>query len=111
MANLTPEQLDQLEATAKAATPGPWSISPPPRDTGGWPRGSMICTTSGGYVYAYPPGGQYPLADAKHIAAASPDVVLALVEAARKIDRIRAIMDGDGSIMGDRDAIREVLNG
>lgn len=50
-------------------------------------------------------------ADAKHIAAASPDVVLALVEAARKLERIRAIMDGDGSIMGDRNAIREVLNG
>lgn len=35
----------------------------------------------------------------------------ALVEAARKLDRIRAIMDGDGSIMGDRDAIKEVLDG
>ena len=111
MHSLTPEQLDQLEATAKAATPGPWTNEKPGKNADGWQLGVTIGATRGGMIFAYPPGGQYPLADAKHIAAASPDVVLALVEAARKLERIRAIMDGDGSIMGDRDAIREVLNG
>lgn len=84
MADLTPELLDRLEQLAKAATPGPWSTEKPPRNSDGWQQGVTIGATRGGMIYATPPGGQYPLADAKFIAAASPDVMLALIAAARR---------------------------
>lgn len=89
MPDLTPELLDKVEALAKAATPGPWSTEPPTSDTDGWSLGVKIGATRGGSIYAMPQGGQYPAADARHIAAASPDVVLQLVAAARERDALK----------------------
>lgn len=80
MADLTPEMLARLEEYARAATPGPWSLN------GG--TAAIAATYGRRKIYAVPAGGTYPAADAKHIAAASPDVVLALVEAARERDRL-----------------------
>jgi hypothetical protein len=76
MADLTPELLDRLEEIAKAATPGPWCLN------GG--TAAIAATYGRQKIFCTHVGGTYPAADAKHIAAASPDVVLALVEAARE---------------------------
>lgn len=106
--DLTPEMLDRLEAIAKAATPGPWTLTQPPKDEDdGWQTGVTIGATRGGKIYATPPGGQYPANDAKHIAAASPDVVLALVAAAKELakhhDLALAAMQALASALGSHE--------
>lgn len=111
MADLTPELLDKLEEIAKAATPGPWSSSAAaPID--GWPDCIAIAATAGRQKIYASPGSTFPAADAKHIAAASPDVVLALVADARKLEKIRALAAEDGLTARFTLAkIKEVLNG
>lgn len=72
-------ELDAIEALARAATPGPWKASGPDVDMPG-----------GGYAVVGTLGSMLPLtpqeeANARYIAALSPDVVLALVAAARRL--------------------------
>lgn len=91
--------LDDLERKAKAATPGTWTTTKPPKEDG-WQLGVVIGATMAGMVYAQPPGGQMPLADLEHIAAASPPVVLALVAEVRRLNAIAkaaiALVDEQG---------------
>lgn len=110
MHDLTPELLARLEEYAKAATPGPWCLN------GG--TAAIAATYGRQKIFCTHVGGTYPAADAKHIAAASPDVVLALVTDARKLAAIRALLavedDGPEGAMGPRwilGQIKEVLNG
>lgn len=63
-------KLDELEAHAKAATPGPWTVLD--GDGCGW-----INELTQGY------DGQFPIADCNYIAAANPQTVLALIAVAR----------------------------
>lgn len=75
-------QLASLKAIAKAATPGPWSLDRPEKDESGFLCGVAIAATYGGTkIYANPPGGQFPAADARHIAAFDPLTVISLIEA------------------------------
>lgn len=82
---ITDKKLAELVRIARAATPGPWSTERPS-------GGLTICGTPGRQaVYANPPGGQFPAADQRHIAANSPDVTLALIqhirsEEAKRVD-------------------------
>lgn len=90
MTALTPEQLDQLEAIAKAATPGPWRV-----EVGNFnKRGTILTSAPEGESWTSP--NHTPIAcshlfserhaeDWTHIAATSPDVVLALVAAAKEL--------------------------
>lgn len=82
---LTPEQLDEIEAKAKEATPGPWTVSEPasaglhPRQPSG--SAQVRCDEATNRV---PSGCLIPYfilhyTDAAHIAANSPDVTLHLV--------------------------------
>lgn len=73
-----PIDIDALEALANTATPGPWT----PHETvqadnfvtagGGWLTGTIVC------------GPTYEKRNVQYIAAAHPDVVLALVSEIRK---------------------------
>lgn len=88
---LTPEVLDKLEAIAKAATPGPWRAMIGESSSDGTRGHGHVLTSS-------PPDKHWSdrviaishvfherdAADWTHIAAAGPDVVLALIAAARK---------------------------
>ena len=72
--------LDDLEAKARAATPGPWRLLPdgPP---------TIVAGTPGDEIKIVGPQiGPY-LWNAAHIAAASPDVVLELVARIRKLEQ------------------------
>lgn len=72
--------LDAIERAAREATPGPWSADQgkhlearPIAEVGGY----EVCSPSSPFIRAE------PIADARYIAAASPDAVLALVRIAR----------------------------
>ena len=69
---MTDEQLNELEATAKAATPGPW-------ETKAGPDFSEILANSKNIALV---GSQHK--DAAYIAAVSPDVVLELIAELRR---------------------------
>lgn len=59
------------ERVIEAATPGPWTNKKPQRGGDGWPTGVAIAGTGGGGgVFANPPGGTHPAADARFIARA-----------------------------------------
>lgn len=116
---LTPKLLDDLDAKARAATPGPWCWT----YISGKNNGYIVGTAADGDDR--PLSGQLPedemlgdellecwhpthllgeheaatvnYGDAVYIAAVSPEVILALVSAARERDRLRA----------DRDAVLE----
>ncbi len=73
--------LDRAEATARAATPGPWC-----REHPDWPNTSIgnghrtVIASAAGH------GGSWPTAeDAAHIAANGPDVALRAIAAHRRI--------------------------
>ena len=88
---MTPLDLDELEKLARAATSGPWTCDKPPTDKDGFRRGVSIAATYGRQmIYADPPGGSFPAADQRHIAAFDPPTALALIEAAKERDTLRA---------------------
>lgn len=73
-----------LEAKAKAATPGEWTTQKPENNDAGFLMGLAVAQTPFRQViYATPPGGSFPSADAAFIAAANPATILKLIEAAR----------------------------
>lgn len=78
--------LDALRRKAEAATPGPWHVRRPPRPSFEY----LIAHDEG------PPLAKAPLTNAAYIAAASPDVVLALIERVERAEEIvDAIRDSD----------------
>lgn len=90
---ITPAQLDEIEAAAKAATPGPWVAEYGGGEEVVLPSDALstleaVCVTK----------LLHRQADAKHIAGLSPDVALALVAEVRKlrakVERIREVIDG-----------------
>lgn len=87
---LTPAQLDEIEAAAKAATPGPWVAEYGGGEEVVLPSDALstleaVCVTKLWHRQA----------DAKHIAGLSPDVALALVAEVRelraKVERVREV--------------------
>ena len=77
---LTPAQLDEIEAAAKAATPGPWVAEYGGGEEVVLPSDALstleaVCVTK----------LLHRQADAKHIAGLSPDVALALVAEVREL--------------------------
>lgn len=91
---LTSAQLDEIEAAAKAATPGPWVAEYGGGEEVVLPSDALstleaVCVTK---LF-------HRQADAKHIAGLSPDVALALVAEVRelraKVERVRAEVDAE----------------
>lgn len=83
---ITPAQLDEIEAAAKAATPGPWVAEYGGGEEVVLPSDALstleaVCVTKLWHRQA----------DAKHIAGLSPDVALALVAEVREL---RAKVEG-----------------
>ena len=87
---LTPAQLDEIVAAAKAATPGPWVAEYGGGEEVVLPSDALstleaVCVTK---LF-------HRQADAKHIAGLSPDVALALVAEVRemraKVERVREL--------------------
>jgi len=92
---LTPAQLDEIEAAAKAATPGPWVAEYGGGEEVVLPSDALstleaVCVTK---LF-------HRQADAKHIAGLSPDVALALVAEVRelraKVERVREVHEPYG---------------
>lgn len=88
--------LDKLEALARAATPGPWTLRVHthtrnvPRDNDDF----TISGASGGAVAIEPPKWNPNVAaDAQYIAAAHPDVILALIARVREVEAERDAAD------------------
>ena len=86
--SLTPALLDTLEGLAREATPGPWFVSGVRfrMNAGEWMSvnrydGSKDENLA---IVGYDPRNNAGFADAHLIAACSPSVILALIEAARK---------------------------
>ncbi len=89
--------LDDLEALARAATPGPWTG---PRVTDQWPPGWLgvyACDDEDGQPYEVIGTTGHALADltveqdqanARFIAAANPATILALVDRVRRLERV-----------------------
>lgn len=78
--------LDRAEETAKAATsPGPWRVNQYDYDAEGFDAGIEWREPRDVAGHGYEGGGIVYLADAHHIAAWSPTVVLAMVEAEREL--------------------------
>ena len=88
---LTPAQLDEIEATAKGATPGEWAHDEfgEVRDSNGE---SLFFGDAAGY------GLPISRAIAEHVAMMDPATTLALVAEVRelraKVERVREIIDG-----------------
>ena len=78
--------LDELDKTCRAATPGVWSTTKPPLDVDGWQLGVCVAGTLGGRIYSTTTGGQFPAADAMHIAACDPGVVGGLIDRIRELE-------------------------
>ena len=83
---LTPDQLDEIEAAAKEATPGPWEVI-----------GGGEYVTPIGLPAGFDDCGVSPR-DVHYIAAFDPPTVLALIAEVRelraKVERVREIIDG-----------------
>lgn len=86
---------EELRRLALKATPGPWSTEKPTRTPDGWPQGLIVAATARGQgVHANPPGGSFPEADRRFIAAANPARVLALLdELAKMREALRPFAD------------------
>ena len=95
---LTPDQLDEVEATARAAlsgSPRGWTAHPADGDY------DYFVDAGGAYLGACPDCGvrsSFDKEDATHIAAFDPPAALALVAEVRelraKVERVREIIDG-----------------
>ena len=103
MTPLTPEALAELAALAEAATPGPWEVDSD--DMPGWVRCPAVKTESGMSTTYVAGLSCCTPADARHVAAANPAAVLALVAEVR---RLQVATDADfGSAL--REWLRRAL--
>lgn len=88
---MTPERLAEIEAREKAATAAPWTREKPgicPQT--GFREGVAVAATLGNQmIYAHPPGGQFPSADANFIAHARQDIPDLVAE----VRRLRAALE------------------
>lgn len=76
--------LEGLEKFEKAATSGPWTCDKPGKDADGFSKGVAVAATYGRQmIYADPPGGSFPAADQRFIAAIR-NAAPALIKAARE---------------------------
>ena len=87
---------ERLRELCERATPGPWAteILGPADDD--WPSAMAIAATVGRQKIYAKAGSNYPHADQQYIAAASPDVVLALI-------------DENEQLRAERDAARKAV--
>lgn len=82
--------LDALEATARAATPGPWIADPPSAwdtdDVGGYQLQAAVRVKDSGSITWDDHGGEvFKPADAEHIATFDPPTTLALIAEVRRL--------------------------
>lgn len=101
----------ELRALHKRATSDPWSTVRPSRDTDGWATGVIVAATAPRQcIYANPPGGTFPAADQKLIAAARnalPDLLTALDAADARITGLEAML---ADAQAEVERLREALN-
>lgn len=95
---LTPAQLDEIEATAKKATRGPWEVIPATFE-----EGRRIKTPAYELMAVDIDAPYLDRADAEHIAMMDPATTLALVAEVRelraKVERVRELHNADGERM------------
>ena len=85
---MTREQRDRLRRLAEAATPGPWTRKRPTEGEFGFASGTKVAGCGPGCgVYANPPGGSFPSADASFIEGANPQTVLSLLDALEETEK------------------------
>jgi hypothetical protein len=81
--------VERLRAAEAKATKGPWFREKPATDTDGYATGVVIAATPPRQtIYATPPGGSFPSADADFIAICREGVPALLAE----YDRLRALL-------------------
>ena len=89
--NLTPAQLDEIEAVADAATPGPWEVIPATFE-----EGRRIKTPAYELMAVDIDAPYLDRTDAEHIAMMDPATTLALIVEVRelraKVERVREIV-------------------
>lgn len=74
---MTKEELEAIRKRCEKATPGPWTTERPKKPTNQdeFTKGVAICGFGGNTgVFADPPGGQFPWADAQFVAHAREDI-------------------------------------
>ena len=113
---ITPAQLDEIEATAKKATPGEWRVDGEQIEAGEFGEviipGPVLCGSycRGGSSTI---DGDHLAEDFAHIAMMDPATTLALVAEVRelraKVERVREIIDGPNYAELQLDLILEVL--
>lgn len=109
---LTPAQLDEIEAAAKKATPGPWEVIPATFE-----EGRRIKTPAYELMAVDIDAPYLDRTDAEHIAMMDPATTLALVTEVRelraKVERVLEFMgnrEGEYSVTDDFiDEIRDAL--
>lgn len=93
----TPDPFHALRASLEKATPGPWTREKPGADENGWPLGVAVAGTPGRQtIYASPPGGCFPSADADLIVElrnTAPQLLAALDEARAEVGRYREALE------------------
>lgn len=109
--SLTPEQLDNLEALAREATPGPYVVHPFGEVVGD--RGWTVVDSLDDIDRGVPENVTKAEADAAYFAALSPDVVKALTAEVRELrswqGAARAIMDACDDAPDDCPSCRYVV--
>lgn len=103
----SPEELDEIERLAKAATPGPWRPEREPPPVGNaWfdelPTGAVPIESRGtAFALGVAVAGAARRADAEHIAALAPNTVLRLIAMARREPVVCDLCAGDRFIHAD----------
>ena len=109
------EELDKLEALAKAATPGPWTAQKARSviHVGGF---SKVCeiSTSANHVYEDYPGAKKEFIEkqehnAAYLEAANPATILALIERVRELESILSASFGALIRDGHDETIRRAM--
>lgn len=75
--------IEEIKARHEAATPGPWYLGMSGANFEGFSLEYHIATVYNKKIYAQPPGGQFPAADADFIAHARTDIPELLAEVER----------------------------
>lgn len=82
------DDLDRLEALARAAIPGPWRCDVEAGDEWYFSQGQCVIRPAGADYESIMVGSddEYDLPTAAYIAAVSPDVVMGLIERLRRLE-------------------------